>query len=296
MCPDRALKKIHGDIYYIPGRTNIGVVCRDGWCIVIDSGLDEDQGRRIVNIVKDAGLELRYLLNTHSHADHIGGNNIIVSRTGSKVLAPEVESYFIEKPILEPIFLYGAYPSESLRDKFFMAQPSKVYRNIQAGLDDELRIEYIPLPGHSFNMYGVIADDIFFTADLVFPENLIEKYGVLYHFNVREVVRTLEKIKERRFKFYVLSHADPATDISRLIDVNLQSIDKVRRLIEECTLNPTSLEEIVSNILLNLKINISPSMYFLYSSAVKSYISWMIDERSLSEYFDGGRVKYVLVR
>ncbi|MCS7126695.1 MAG: MBL fold metallo-hydrolase [Aigarchaeota archaeon] len=296
MCPSRALKKIYRDVYYIPGRTNVGIVCRDDWCIVIDSGLDEDQGRRIINIVKESGLELKYLLNTHSHADHIGGNNIIMNRTSSLIIAPTIESYFIENPILEPIYLYGAYPPKGLRDKFFMAQPSRVDKNLQSGLDNEIGLEFIQLPGHSFNMYGVIVDDVFFIADLVFPENLIDKYGVLYHFDVKESVKTLKKIKETAYRFYVPSHSEPTTDISRLIDVNLQSIDKVKRLIEEYTSRPLSLEDIVSNILKDLNISITPSTYFLYNSAVRSYISWMADEELLSEVLDNGRLKYFRVR
>lgn len=290
MCPVRELKKIVEDVYYIPGRTNIGVVVRDDWCIVVDTGLDEDQGRRIINIVNDAGLKIKYIFNTHSHADHIGGNRIILDRSEANIIAPSIESYFIENPVLEPIFLYGSYPPESMREKFFMATPSKVHKTISEDVDRELDLRYVALAGHSFNMHGLVADEIFFIGDALFPENLVEKFKILYHFNVREAVKTLSKLKETDHKIYVPCHFDPASDISNVIDVNLNSIMRVKKLIEEYTQSKISFEELFSNILLELRLELSPPMYFLYSSALKSYISWLIDEKVIEGMYENGRL------
>jgi glyoxylase-like metal-dependent hydrolase (beta-lactamase superfamily II) len=290
MCPVRELKKIVEDVYYIPGRTNVGVIVRDDWCILVDTGLDEDQGRRIVNIIRDSGLKIKYIFNTHSHADHVGGNSIILDRSGAIVIAPSIESYFIENPVLEPIFLYGSYPPESLREKFFMAKPSKVDRVISEGVDGELDLTYVALPGHSFNMYGLVAGDVFFIGDALFPENLIKKFGVLYHFNVRDTVKTLYKLREAKHRYYVPCHFEPASDVGKVVEVNLDSIKKVRKLIEEHTISKISMEELFSIILSRFKLELSPQMYFLYSSALKSYISWLVDERDIDGRFEDGRL------
>lgn len=296
MRPVKELKKIVGDIYYIPGRTNIGVVARDDWCMIIDTGLDEDQGRRIFNLVREAGLRIKYIFNTHSHADHIGGNNIILDRAEAKVLAPRIESHFIENPALEPLFLYGSHPPESLKEKFFMAKPSKVDRMVVEGLDEETALIYVSLPGHSFNMYGVISDDVFFIADAVFSESSVKKFGVIYHFNVKEAVKTLDKLEKMNFRYYVPSHFEPVSDIGSIIKVNLQSIQRVRSLIEEYTSTRISLEELFSNILKELRLELPPPIYFLYSSALKSYISWLIDEKIIDSRFDDGRLYLYRVR
>lgn len=290
MCPVRELKKIVGDVYYIPGRTNVGVIVRDDWCIVVDTGLDEDHGRRIINTIGDSGLKIKLILNTHSHADHIGGNRIIFDRVKPIIMAPSIEAYFIENPILEPTFMYGAYPPEGLQGKFFMADSSPVNKIIREGVDEEVNLRYVSLPGHSFNMHGVIVNDVFFIADALFPENLVKKFGVIYHFNVKEAVKTLKKLGELSCRFYVPSHFEPASDISRIININLEAIDKVRKLVEENITRKISLEELFSNILLEFKLDLSPPMYFLYSSALKSYISWLIDDGILESMFESGKL------
>jgi len=38
------------------------------------------------------------------------------------------------------------------------------------------------------------------------------------------------------------------------------------------------------------KLELSPQMYFLYSSALKSYISWLVDERVIDGRFEDGRL------
>jgi glyoxylase-like metal-dependent hydrolase (beta-lactamase superfamily II) len=57
----------------MPFEENTYVVWRSGStdCVVIDPGLEPD---RIVDCLREEGLTLRAILNTHGHADHIGGN------------------------------------------------------------------------------------------------------------------------------------------------------------------------------------------------------------------------------
>ncbi|HDQ92652.1 MAG TPA: MBL fold metallo-hydrolase, partial [Synergistetes bacterium] len=71
-----------GNTWYIPGPTNLGVFASGKRAVLIDSGNDESMGRKILGALGEQGWELEMILNTHSNADHVGGNAFIQKRTG----------------------------------------------------------------------------------------------------------------------------------------------------------------------------------------------------------------------
>lgn len=133
-----ALSIVHlkGNTYYIPSPTNIGVFVENGNAILIDSGNDKEAGRQILKILKDKGWNLKMIINTHSNADHIGGNQFLQDKTNCDILATRIESAFINDPILETSLLYGGFPFKDLKNKFLMAKPSSVTNIIPS--EDEI--------------------------------------------------------------------------------------------------------------------------------------------------------------
>jgi len=83
------------------------------FAIAIDSGGDEDAGRRILRECERLGVTLAALINTHSNADHCGGNAFLAKRTGCIIAATELEGTFLQYPQLEPSFLAGGFPQKS---------------------------------------------------------------------------------------------------------------------------------------------------------------------------------------
>ena len=92
--------------YYIQCPAKIGLVRLEGDDVcLIDSGSDKDAGRKVRQILDANGWYLRAIYNTHSNADHIGGNNYLQKQTGCRIYAPGVECDFTRHTILEPAFL-----------------------------------------------------------------------------------------------------------------------------------------------------------------------------------------------
>ena len=69
---------------------------------------------------------LACILNTHANADHNGGNALLQQRLGAPAYAPGIDAAITTYPILEPAFLYGGYPPKPLRNKFLLAQNSRL--------------------------------------------------------------------------------------------------------------------------------------------------------------------------
>ena len=101
---------------YIQSPAKIGLVRLDGGEVcLIDSGNDKDAGRKLRQILDRNGWKLRAIYNTHSNADHIGGNKYLQAQTGCKIYAPGIDCAFTRHPLLEPSFLYGGFPCKDLR-------------------------------------------------------------------------------------------------------------------------------------------------------------------------------------
>lgn len=144
------LIKVGEKTYYIKNPTNIGIYKIDDENVyLIDSGNDKEAGKKILKIVEEQGWKVKGIINTHSNADHIGGNKVIQEKTNCKIYAHNIESSFTQYPILEPSFLYGGYPFEDLKHKFLLAKESDVV-NMNNNLPQGL--EHFELKGHFFDM------------------------------------------------------------------------------------------------------------------------------------------------
>ena len=185
------LIKVGEKTYYIKNPTNIGIYKVDEENVyLIDSGNDKDAGKKILKIVDEQGWKVKGIINTHSNADHIGGNKVIQDRTNCEILAHNIEKSFTKNPILESSFLYGGYPFKDIRNKFLLAKESNV-KEIDNNLPEEL--EYINLKGHFFDMIGIkTSDNVYFLADSLFSKETITKYHLFFIYDVREYLNTLD--------------------------------------------------------------------------------------------------------
>ena len=100
------LREAKGNSYYIESPAKIGLVkINDNDVCLIDSGSDKDAGRKVRQILDANGWKLKSIFNTHSNADHIGGNSYLQKQTGCRIYAPGIECSFTRHPVLEPSFL-----------------------------------------------------------------------------------------------------------------------------------------------------------------------------------------------
>lgn len=151
--------------YYIQSPAKIGLVkLGEKEVCLIDSGNDKEAGRKVRKLLDENGWSLKAIYNTHSNADHIGGNKYLQGQTGCKIYVPGIECAFTSHPVLEPAFLYGGYPFKNLRHKFLMAQESQAEYLTEECLPEGFKL--IMLPGHFFDMAGFrTPDDVVYLAD-----------------------------------------------------------------------------------------------------------------------------------
>ena len=263
--------------YYIECPAKIGIYRLTGnEVILIDSGNDKEAGRKVLKIINENDWSIQAIINTHSNADHIGGNRFLADRTGCKIYAKGIERAFCEFPILEPAFLFGAFPGRHLRHKFLLAEPSRVNN-----LEDFVLppgMEVFPLKGHFFDMIGIkTPDNVVFLADCVFSEAVLKKYPVSFVYDVAEFLKTLDFIETLDGETFIPAHTDTVKDIRPLAEVNRRVVTEIIGSIGQICQKPLAFEAILKEVFDKYDIKLDISQYALAGSTIRSYLSYMAD-------------------
>ena len=274
--------------YYIQSPAKIGLVKLGGDEVcLIDSGNDKDAGRKIRQILDANKWKLTAIYNTHSNADHVGGNRYLQNQTGCRIFAPGIERDFTVHPILETAFLYGGYPVKELRHKFLMAQDSDASLLTTGTLPEGF--ELIPLPGHFFDMCGFrTPDDVVFLADCLSSRETLEKYRIGFIYDVAAYLDTLEKVKDMSAAMFIPSHAAATEDIRELAQYNIDTVNEIAAKILDLCAEPLCFELLLQMLFREYSLTMNFEQYVLVGSTVRSYLSWLKDKGGLTAVFEDG--------
>ncbi len=279
------LVQVNEKTYYIDCPAKIGVyLAAENEIYLIDSGNDKDAGRKVRQILEKNGWHLRGILNTHSNADHIGGNQYLQAQTGCRVFAGGIEAAFTSYPLLEPSFLYGGFPGKDLRHKFLLAKPSVVEPFNSPAFPQE--VEVLPLPGHFFDMVGFrTPDDTVFLADCLSSRETLDKYAVAFIYDVEAYLQTLALVEKMQAKVFVPSHAEAGEDLRDLVQYNRAKVEQVAEQILCICREPLPFEQILQRVFAAYNLVMNFEQYVLVGSTIRSYLTWLKDGGKISADF-----------
>jgi glyoxylase-like metal-dependent hydrolase (beta-lactamase superfamily II) len=125
--------------------------------LIIDPGGDED---KVAARIKEKGLKLKYIVNTHAHGDHTTGNAKLIELTGAKLIVHEEDNKFLVAGVM----------SEVSRQMGFTPSPPadiavKDGDKIEIG---EASLEVIHTPGHSPGGMCLLGGGNLFSGDTLF--------------------------------------------------------------------------------------------------------------------------------
>ena len=280
------LVQVSEHCYYIQSPAKIGLVrLGESDVCLIDSGNDKEAGRKVRQHLDKNGWRLTAIYNTHSNADHIGGNQYLQRQTGCRIFAPGIERDFTQHPLLEPSFLYGANPPRELRHKFLLAQESPAELLTPDTLPTEL--EMVPLPGHFFDMAGFRAPDgVVYLADCLSSRETLEKYRIGFIYDVGAYLETLERVKAMEARLFLPAHAAPTDEIAPLAQYNIDTVHEIAERIAALCREPKCFEQILQALFQAYGLAMNFEQYALVGSTVKSYLTWLKETGRLEARFE----------
>ena len=280
------LIQVSENCYYVQSPAKIGMVrLNDTDVCLIDSGNDKDAGRKVRQILDANGWNLKAIYNTHSNADHIGGNKYLQAQTGCKIYALGIERDFTRHPILEPSFLYGGNPPKDLRRKFLLAQESEA-EELTADVLPE-GFEIIPLYGHFFDMVGFrTPDDVVYLADCLSSKETLEKYRIGFIYDVAAYIDTLEKVKNMEAKMFVPAHAAATQSIAELAQYNIDKVTEIADKIVEFCQEPINFETLLQKLFDEYGLTMNFEQYALVGSTVRSCLTYLKENGRIKAEFE----------
>jgi len=272
-----------------------GVVCTSTSVYIIDSGVTPQDGEDIVSAVTELfpGKKIAAVINTHSHNDHSGGNAAIVRLTGAQVWCsreadcilrlPELVGYLYSggKPLLE-IQEHGRVKSEPCKADKFLKETSITC--------EEITFTFVPLEGHFFGHYGIIADDgekkVYYLGDGFFGKDMLKKAWLPFIYDADAFRKSVQKIESTDCDFYVAAHGGiytretvhAAAELN--IIVTLEAELKILKLLKEA---PMTHEQLLKKILDFAGMKPQLIQYLLIGTTIQSYLSCLHD-RGLIKY------------
>ncbi|MDK2586526.1 MBL fold metallo-hydrolase [Romboutsia sedimentorum] len=300
------LINIKGNTFYIKGGTNTGVyIYNDNTALIIDPGLSGLRPKRIINILENDNINLKFIINTHEHNDHYGAcNQFREFYKDVNILCSQYAKLYIEHPSLFSKYIIGGksneFMDERLRSKCLeQTYIDEVLNEGIVNLNNE-DFKVIDFKGHTPGSIGILTKDkVLFVGDLLIGLNMLEKYDFLFLYDLKEYISSLDKLRNIDFEYIVASHSkDLITkkESEKIIKNHEAAVYKYVNQIKEELNTPMGIEVLLKNIILKNSLKCNYKEYHFFKSSLISVISYLASLQEIDYILSQGELLYYTKR
>lgn len=291
------LNKIKGNTYYIDGPTNCGIfIFKNKNCLIVDTGINNSEAKKMDNLLTENNLHPKFIINTHSHLDHCGGNLYFKKNyPGCLVYTSKNEKLFMENQELFSSMLSSSYPSRAFDRS---SKPIDVDFILDYGINklNEEKFIIIPLPGHSIEHIGIVTPEkVCFLGDSIFSSEILDKYSFPYLYNIEDSLLSLNKIKDIDADYFLIGHSKKLLDkkgIMALVDKNISNINDYKNEILDLLDQPLTREDILENITILNNLSLNFYEYHLNFGGISAFISYLYNNKLIDYSVEDGKLYY----
>ena len=305
------LRNIKGNTHLIKGGTNTGVyIFENNDALLVDTGLAGKRQDDMIAIFKENKINIKYIINTHEHEDHIGGNyQIKKAFPDAKIYSSPASRVYAENPYHYMDYLTGGtrskYLEKTIEDYLGIARPSEDIKMVDETVYPG---QVLNLSGHDFRIVnccghtegsiGVVTDDgVFFISDLLITKNSLDKFDFLFMHSYSGQMESLDRLRLVDFEIGVLGHSRSTYSKREVLEIANENHKALMRMISvvlEAMEDKITMDELEKFVADRNKLPFSYVAYMIYRNALNAVVSYLLDEDVIEFLVEDNRLYYKL--
>jgi len=225
-------EKVAENVYFFQSDSyasvTAGVVIGPQWAVVIDT-LPVPEETLILRefVEQELGVPIRYVINTHHHADHSWGNSLF---PGVTIISHKLCRQLLEQRGIPSLEESRKYNPIFKQVKIILPQMTFGDGNLTLRVGKKNLI-MMPLPGHSKDSIGVVVEDdrVLFAGDAFMP------LPYLVDGDIDELTNSLREIGKLGLENVIQGHGDIVLrgEIEGAVKSNLEYLAELRKAVKK---------------------------------------------------------------
>ena len=227
-------ERVAENVYFFQSRVyaevNAGVIAGPDMAVVVDT-LPFPEETMVMRdfIEQELQVPVRYVINTHYHADHTWGNYLF---SGAKVIGHS-DCYRLLKEKGEPALVRAQQDNPSLRSVRIVL-PHLTFDEGEITINvGKKNLRIFPLPGHTFDSIAVLVEEdrVLFTGDTLMAVPYIVDG------DLEVSVESMKKITTLGLENVVQGHGDIVLrgEVDQVVDENIQYLNELKKAVKKAS-------------------------------------------------------------
>jgi len=225
-------ERVAENVYFfqseVYAQVTAGAIIGPSWAVVIDTLATPEETLEIRDFIEqEINVPVRYVINTHYHADHSWGNYFF---PGAIIIGHSLCRQWLEErgtPSLNEV----RKQNPALRNvKIILPQISFDEGHVSLKVGKK-NLNIFPLPGHSDDNVAVLVEEdrVLFTGDVCMP------LPYIVDGNIEDMITSLKKVSKMGLENVIQGHGDIILrgEIENYIKDNLAYLSAIRKMVRK---------------------------------------------------------------